>query len=123
MAALQVNSSFQESTAYLVFYILLESTDTKSLNILRCILLRIGDCCRIKHVHQRCKALRPAVVRRSRKHDHRIGPISQKLRKAGTLCLVISTIRHILRLINHDDVPVCVLQMRPVFYISFQSIY
>ena len=55
-------------------------------------------------------------------HDHCIGAVGQQFRQPCALRLVIAAFRNILRLIDHDDIPVGIFQMGTVFHIALQRI-
>ena len=122
IAAHKRDFSFQKSTADLVFYIFFEAANAQSFNIFGGIVFRVGNGCGIQHVHQRSKTLCPTVVRRCGQHDHGITAICKQLGQTRTLGLMVSPFRNILRLIDHDNIPICIFQVRAVFNISFQCV-
>ena len=123
MATLKCDFSFQERTADLIFDIFFETPDAQSFNIFGRVVFWICNSSRIKHIHQRCKTLCSTVMRRCRQHNHCIAPICKELCEAGTLSLMISAFRNILRFINNDDIPICIFQMSAILNITFQSVY
>ena len=74
-----------EHVAHLVLNVLLEAADHQPLvaEVLRGIVVRIGDCGRVQHVHQAGEAARLAVVRGRGEHDKRVGGPRQQARDAA----------------------------------------
>ena len=77
-----------ESVADLVLDVLLEATDDESLlaEILRRVVVGVRYGRRVQHVHQAGEAARPAIVRRRREHDERVGPAREESRQAAARC-------------------------------------
>ena len=81
--------------------------------VLAAVIVRIGDCRRIQHVHQAREAARLAIVRRGRKHDQRVRAAGQPLGQTASL-RSRAAIRNVVGLVDDDDVPVRGFQERSV---------
>ena len=85
------------------------------------VVLWIGDCRWIKHIHQAGKALGSAIVRSCREHDQGIGTGGEALSQPRTLTAV-TTLCDVVTLIDNDDVPVGLLQIDAVLGVLLESI-
>ena len=88
------------------------------------IIVGIADRRRIEQTHERGEASRRPVVRRGRQKHHRVGPPRQQpCQPRPTRHPVLMTAgRHVVALVDDDDVPPGVLQVVPVLQIGLEGI-
>ena len=121
--------SLLESAHRLILNVFLESANEKAFDIfpivfdvLLGVVVRIRDSGRIEHVHQRSKRPCVPIMRRGGKHDQRIASAGQKIRQAGTLRIAVSALCHIVRFVDHNDIPSGTFQINAVFAVAFNGI-
>ena len=119
---LYADAAFLEYSVSLALDILFESANAKSANILFGVVMNIRYGCRIKHIHQRCKALTPTIMRRCGKHDKGIRPTCEQFCQPCALRLMSSAFCNIMSLIDYNNIPCRIFKMGAVFYVSFQCI-
>ena len=112
-----------EGVADLVPDVLLEASDDEPLvaEVLRRIVVRVGDGGRVKHVHQARKATRLAVVRRCRQHDERVRAAREQAREAASQ-RAGAAVGDVVGLVDDDDVPVRLLQVRAVLGVLLEGV-
>ena len=122
-----------EGVAHLVPDVLLEAPDDQPLaaEVVLRVVVRVGDGGRVEHVHQAREAARPAVVRRRREHDERVGAAGEQPGEAaaqrgppvrGPRRAAGAPVGDVVRLVDDDDVPVRLLQVRAVLGVLLQGV-
>ena len=115
------HAALGHAVLHLVAHVVLIAADEEAVDVVFRVVVRVGDGRRVEHVHERGEALRAPVVRRSREQDHRVAAIREQAREARALRRA-ATRRDILRLVDDDDVPIRVLEMRAVGDVVLQRI-
>ena len=123
-----------EGVANLMPDVLLEAPDDEPLlaEVFLRVVVRIRDGRRVQHVHQAREAARPAVVRRRREHDERVGPAREQASEAAAqrrssmrgvpAGASPAAVRDVVRLVDDDDVPVGLLQVGAVLGVLLQGV-
>ena len=112
-----------EGLADLGLDVLLEAPDHQPLvpEVFRGEVVRVRDGGGVQHVHQAREAARPAVVRGRGEHDEGVGAPGQQAGEAAAQ-RARAAVRHVVRLVDHDDVPVRLFQVRAVLGVLLQGV-
>ena len=121
-----LGDTFLEVGADLVANVLLEAAHDQPLvaEIFRGVVVGIADGGGVEQTHQRGKAARRAIVRRGRQQHHGVGTAREHAGQSGATrhAILVATRRHVVALINDDDVPPGVLQVIPVLKVVLEGI-
>ena len=112
-----------EDALHLVLDVLLEAADDEALpaEVLRFVVVRVGDGGGVQHVHQAGEAARPAVVRGRRQHDEGVRAARQQAGEPAAE-RARAAVGHVVRLVNDDHVPIGLLQVGPVLGVLLQGV-
>ena len=112
-----------EGGLHLVLDVLLEAADDKPFpaEVLRLVVVRVGDGGGVQHVHQAGEAARPPVVWGRRQHDEGVRAAREQAgepaaERAG------AAVRHVVRLVNDDHVPPGFFEVGPVLGVPLQGV-
>ena len=111
-----------ERLLYLLLDVLLETAYHQARSeVIPGVVVWIGDGRRIQHVDEAGEAPRLAIVRRRGKHDERVGSPGEQLGEAATQ-RTRPPVGHVVRFIDHDDVPVSLLEIGAVLGVLLQRV-
>ena len=111
-----------ERLTHLLLHVLLEAADHEpGAEVCLRVLVGVGDRGGIQHVDQAGEAARLAVVRGGREHDEGVGLPRQQLREAAPQG-ARTPVGHVVRLVDDDDVPPRLFQIRTVFRVLFEGV-
>ena len=112
-----------EGVLHLALDVLLEAADDEPFpaEVLRFVVVRVGDGGRVQHVHQAGEAARLSVVRGRRQHDEGVRAAREQAgepaaERAG------AAVRHVVRLVNDDHVPPGFFEVGPVLGVPLQGV-
>ena len=118
-----------EGVPHLLADVLLEAADDEALaaEVVLRVVVGVGDGGGVQHVHQAGEAARPAVVRRRRQHDQRVGAAREQPGEAAAqrrppVRAAGAPVGDVVRLVDDDDVPVRLLQIRAVLGVLLQGV-
>ena len=103
--------------------VLLEPADHQPLvaEVLRGVVVGVGDGGGVEHVHEAREAARAAVVRCRREHDEGVGATGQEAGEAAAE-RARAPVRDVVRLVDDDHVPVRLLQVGAVLGILLEGV-
>ena len=121
-----LGDTFLEVGADLIANVLLETADDQALvaEIFGGVVVGIADGRGVEQTHQRGKAARRAIVRRGRQQHHGVGTAREHAGQSGATrhAILVASRRHVVALINDDDVPPGVLEVIPVLKVVLEGI-
>ena len=95
---------------------------TETLDIVRAVVIRIGDSRRIQHVHQAGEGGGFTVMRRGRCHDERVGAAGEQIGELGAQRELRTTECDIVGFVDDDDVPIALVRPNPELGVLFQGV-
>ena len=107
----------------MVANVLLEAPDDESLavKVFAGEVVGVGDGGCVQHVHEAGEAARPSVVGSRRQHDQRVRPPGQQAGEPAAE-RTRAPVRHVVRFVDHDHVPVRLLQVGPVLGVLLERV-